>query len=52
MFIGYLRRVPEFGNWAFMLPRGPRIKEKWDQIPDGIDILITHGPPLGENNSQ
>lgn len=38
---------PEFFNWAFNLKRGPEIKEKWDLIPDGIDILITHGPPFG-----
>jgi Icc-related predicted phosphoesterase len=38
---------PEFGSWAFNLPRGEKIKEKWDMIPEGIDILITHGPPHG-----
>lgn len=38
---------PEFCNWAFNLPRGPEIKHKWDLIPEGIDILITHGPPKG-----
>jgi Icc-related predicted phosphoesterase len=35
------------GNWAFNLTRGADIKEKWDKIPDDIDILITHEPPLG-----
>lgn len=39
--------TPQFHNWAFMLPRGQAIKEKWDAIPNGIDILITHGPPKG-----
>jgi Icc-related predicted phosphoesterase len=39
---------PEFHNWAFNLPRGEKIREKWDQIPSGIDILITHGPPYGK----
>jgi len=39
---------PEFHNWAFNLPRGEKIREKWDQIPNGIDILITHGPPYGK----
>ncbi|KAK3745092.1 hypothetical protein QZH41_004388 [Actinostola sp. cb2023] len=39
--------VPVFGNMAFMLPRGQELKEKWDQIPEGIDVLVTHGPPLG-----
>ena len=39
---------PEFYNWAFNLPRnGDELKEKWDMIPDDIDILITHGPAWG-----
>lgn len=38
---------PEFCNWAFNLDRGEPLREKWDLIPDGIDILITHGPPSG-----
>ncbi|MBK04634.1 MAG: metallophosphoesterase [Deltaproteobacteria bacterium] len=38
---------PEFFNWAFNLPRGEPLKEKWEQIPDDTDILITHGPPYG-----
>ena len=36
---------PEFCNWAFNLPRGDALKEKWDMIPKDTDILITHGPP-------
>lgn len=36
---------PEFCDWAFNLPRGSKLKEKWDLIPDDIDVLITHGPP-------
>jgi Icc-related predicted phosphoesterase len=39
---------PEFHNWAFNLPRGEKIKEKWDMIPVNTDILITHGPPFGK----
>ena len=39
---------PEFHNWAFNLPRGEKIKEKWDMIPVDVDILITHGPPFGK----
>ncbi len=39
---------PEFHNWAFNLPRGEKIKEKWDLIPINTDILITHGPPFGK----
>jgi len=38
---------PEFCNWAFNLPRGEKLKEKWDMIPIDTDILITHGPPYG-----
>lgn len=41
---------PEFMDWAFNLPRGPLLRQKWDLIPDGIDILITHGPPLGHGD--
>jgi len=37
---------PEFYSWAFNLPRGKELKEKWKLIPDDTDILITHGPPL------
>ena len=39
---------PEFHNWAFNLTRGEKIKEKWDLIPDDVDILITHGPAFGK----
>ena len=39
---------PEFFNWAFNLPRGEKLKEKWDMIPVDTDILITHGPPFGK----
>ena len=39
---------PEFNGWAFNLPRnGEVMKAKWDAIPKGTDILITHGPPFG-----
>lgn len=38
---------PKFGtDWAFNVPRG-MLKPYWDDIPDGLDILITHGPPKG-----
>lgn len=39
--------TPLFGNWSFMLPRGYEMKKIWDNIPEGIDVLITHGPPMG-----
>jgi Icc-related predicted phosphoesterase len=38
---------PEFQGWAFNLPRGPRLREKWRLIPEGVDILVPHGPPMG-----
>lgn len=38
---------PWFGGWAFNLERGPALAAVWAKIPDGIDILITHGPPAG-----
>lgn len=38
---------PEFHNWAFNLPRGQALRERWDSIPADVDVLITHGPPLG-----
>ena len=37
---------PFFCNWAFNL-FSKELKEKWDLIPKGIDVLITHGPPMG-----
>ncbi len=38
---------PEFFNWAFNLPRGYALKQKWAQIPLDTNVLITHGPPYG-----
>lgn len=38
---------PWFHDWAFNLRRGEEIRKKWDLIPDGIDVLVTHGPPFG-----
>lgn len=39
---------PEFFNWAFNLPRkGEDLAQKWRQIPNDTNILITHGPPHG-----
>lgn len=38
---------PRFGGWAFNLSRGEQLRAKWDLIPVGTDILITHGPPRG-----
>jgi len=41
---------PEFFDWAFNLPRGEPLREKWRLIPDDTDVLITHGPPLGHGD--
>jgi len=41
---------PEFGDWAFKLRRGPDAANRWSKIPEGIDILLVHGPPLGRGD--
>jgi Icc-related predicted phosphoesterase len=38
---------PAFNDWAFNLPRGKPLAEVWAKIPEGVDVLITHGPPKG-----
>lgn len=38
---------PEFFGWAFNLPRGEPLAAKWALVPEGIDVLVTHGPPRG-----
>ena len=38
---------PRFFDWAFNVDRGEKIAQKWQMIPDDIDVLITHGPPYG-----
>ena len=37
---------PEFMGWAFNVPRG-NLWKKWEAIPPGLDVLVTHGPPSG-----
>jgi Icc-related predicted phosphoesterase len=41
---------PWFYDWAFNLHRGPEIRKKWELIPAGTDMLITHGPPYGHGD--
>lgn len=38
--------TPRYGDWSYMKDRGT-INRLWEQIPDGLDVLITHGPPYG-----
>ena len=38
---------PRFRDWAFNLPRGPALAAVWARIPEGIDVLLVHGPPAG-----
>jgi Icc-related predicted phosphoesterase len=42
---------PWFFDWAFNLHRGAPIRAKWDLIPEGTDVLITHGPPMGHGDT-
>lgn len=39
--------TPWFYDWAFNAHRGDEIKQHWDRIPEGTDVLITHGPAFG-----
>ncbi len=41
---------PWFYDWAFNLQRGAALRAKWDMIPAGTDVLITHGPPAGHGD--
>ena len=41
----YTQAIYDPSPWFFDYQQGPRSKELWEKIPDGIDILITHGPP-------
>lgn len=38
---------PRFFDWAFNLDRGAPLRQRWDLIPEGTELLITHGPPRG-----
>jgi predicted phosphohydrolase len=38
---------PRFNDWAFNLPRGAALASRWALIPEGIHVLVTHGPPYG-----
>lgn len=36
---------PWFGGWAFNYDRGTEAEDLAKNIPDDVDILLTHGPP-------
>lgn len=38
---------PWFFDWAFNIPRGPKLAKIWAKIPNDTDILVTHTPPHG-----
>lgn len=40
--------TPRFYDWAFNLDRGSeKLRKVWQQVPTGVDVLVTHGPPFG-----
>ena len=38
---------PWFHDWAFNLPRGEALAAVWARAPSGVDVLVTHSPPMG-----
>lgn len=41
---------PWFYDWAFQKQRGEELRVQWEKIPEGTDVLITHGPPKGHGD--
>lgn len=39
--------TPQFFDYAFMLPRGLPLADRWARIPEDTQLLITHGPAQG-----
>lgn len=39
--------TPRFGPWAFAHEDAAQARAEWARIPEGTDVLITHGPPRG-----
>jgi len=37
---------PSFGAWAHMRPDAD-LARTWETIPSDVDVIVTHGPPLG-----
>ena len=40
-------QTPENPHTAFAVANDEQARELWAQVPAGIDILVTHGPPRG-----
>lgn len=38
--------TPMYHSWGLML-EGDAIAQAWEAIPEGVDVLVTHGPPAG-----
>ena len=39
--------TPFFLNWAWNRYPGEDIQKHWDKIPNGVDAIVSHGPPRG-----
>lgn len=37
--------TPAFRSGAWNRARGTAIRASWERIPEGLDVLVTHGPP-------
>jgi Icc-related predicted phosphoesterase len=40
------------GHWAYECPEDDDLASKWNRIPAGVDILLTHAPPFGSGDGQ
>lgn len=40
-------RTPEFFDWGWMYRRGFEANQIWSGLPEGIDVVVCHGPPFG-----
>uniref|UniRef100_A0A914RIK1 Calcineurin-like phosphoesterase domain-containing protein n=1 Tax=Parascaris equorum TaxID=6256 RepID=A0A914RIK1_PAREQ len=38
-------------GYSFSRERGQPLLDKWNLIPEGIDVLVTHSPPLGHSDN-
>lgn len=39
--------TPRFYDWAFQIDDDEHDQAVWAKVPEGIDVLLTHGPPYG-----